>query len=82
MKMMNIKDFSSKELLNCQIVLLGEAKAGKTTLLTSYIINKYTPCYVPTVGGVLYKKIEYFKDLIVLLNLKYGIQLDRKDIVV
>jgi small GTP-binding protein len=63
MKMMDIQDFSSKELLICKIVLLGEAKAGKTTLLTSYISNEYTPCYVPTKGAALYKKIEYFKDL-------------------
>ena len=55
-----------KKAISCKVVLIGESGVGKTSIISRYMTNTFNPAIGSTPGANF---------------TKYGIQLDRRNIV-
>ena len=65
-----------------KVVLFGESKTGKTALFARYIYDTYEDNIMSTTGASYGGKTKEFEKKINQLNLKYGMQQDKKNIVI
>ena len=64
----------------CKIVVVGEIGVGKTSLVSGYLNNYFHNSPMSTPGEDFTIKTVYMEKEKNQLNLKYGIQLDKKNI--
>ena len=67
----------------CKIVLLGESGVGKTCIIARFINNTFEDNIMSTKDALYAEKIMTFDEYIKVkvLNFKYGIQLEKRNIV-
>ena len=67
----------------CKIVLLGESGVGKTCIIARFINNTFEDNTMSTKDALYAEKIMTFDEYIKVkvLNFKYGIQLEKRNIV-
>ena len=63
--------------INCKVVFLGDTSVGKSCLAVRFVRNDFFEFQEPTIGAAFLSKI-----IINDISLRYGILLDKKDIVV
>ncbi len=58
------KNFQSGDKVDCRIVVLGAAGAGKSSLSKVFITGEFPKNYIPTLSDTLTKQIEFHKETI------------------
>ncbi len=58
------KNFNSGDKVDCRIVVLGAAGAGKSSLSKVFITGEFPKNYIPTLSDTLTKQVEFHKETI------------------
>jgi small GTP-binding protein len=58
------KNFQSGDKVDCRIVVLGAAGAGKSSLSKVFITGEFPKNYIPTLSDTLTKQVEFHKETI------------------
>ena len=72
-----MSDTEEKKAIPCKVVLIGESGVGKTSIISRYMTDKFSATLGSTPGANFTTKTIFLKDE----NLKYGIQLVKKNFV-
>ena len=70
-----------EKMITCKVVLLGDSGVGKTSIIQNYIFKRYNYKDTSTIAANFQSKIMNLQNEKKKLNLKFGIQQDKKNII-